>query len=241
MTSQQLLSTLQAAAGLSSTTETGADSLIGFFQAFRPDGEGLEHFFENFQGEAEFQINQTVGNALDARISELFAAAGKSRRPQGGHDAYFVVRDPPVIEPEHAEHYAVQWLARLREFAAFVGQGETERLLHENIHVRVLEGHPPKPPKDESDKTAFFGVMQSSVPRLVDRLDAGPIPELLSKAYYFTACDPMLRDYLMWPLFESACEVPDPYASYFHLWRHGIKYRIFQPDQIDVYLPRRSS
>ena len=76
---------------------------------------------------------------------------------------------------------------------------------------------------------------------MVERIDAGPYAEVLRPAYYFTACDTMLRDYLMWPLYAQASGLEDPLESYFELWRHGVKYRIFGETQVDLYLPRQQS
>ena len=73
---------------------------------------------------------------------------------------------------------------------------------------------------------------------MVDQIDADPVAETLRPAYYFTACDAMLRDYLMWPLYARTTGLNDPFDSYFQLWKHGVKYRIFGEGQIDLYLPR---
>ncbi|MEM1070194.1 MAG: apolipoprotein acyltransferase, partial [Planctomycetota bacterium] len=47
-------------------TEINADSLIGFFQAFRPDGSAIASLYEDLD----------VGDALMERLGELYAAAG---------------------------------------------------------------------------------------------------------------------------------------------------------------------
>jgi hypothetical protein len=49
----------------------------------------------------------------------------------------------------------------------------------------------------------------------------------------------MLRDYLMWPFYGAASALDDPFAPYFELWRHGVKYRIFGETQVDLYLPHQ--
>ncbi len=64
----------------------------------------------------------------------------------------------------------------------------------------------------------------------------------MSEALYFIACDRLLRDYLRWPLLDkdpSGCLAEkDSLRDYFALWKHGIKLRIFNNRQLDVYLPR---
>ncbi|MCG8649898.1 MAG: apolipoprotein acyltransferase, partial [Pirellulales bacterium] len=104
--------------------------------------------------------------------------------------------------------------------------------------VRILEGIPPKHPKDEREKSNLLKTFQQDATVLVERIDTDPVAAMLRPAFYFTACDAMLRDYLMWPLYVAATGLDDPFASYFQLWRHGVKYRIFGETQIDFYLPR---
>ncbi len=62
--------------------ELNADSLIGFFQVFRPDGAELAGLFDDL----------TAGQQLHERLEQLYFAAGDDRRGDGGRDAYFVVR-----------------------------------------------------------------------------------------------------------------------------------------------------
>ncbi len=76
---------------------------------------------------------------------------------------------------------------------------------------------------------------------MVEGIDAGELAPILRPAYYFTACDSMLRDYLMWPFYADATGLQDPLASYFELWKHGVKYRIFLESQVDIYLPRHAA
>ena len=49
----------------------------------------------------------------------------------------------------------------------------------------------------------------------------------------------MLRDYLMWPFYREKTNLEDPFEPYFQLWKCGVKYRIFEETQIDLYLPRQ--
>lgn len=229
MSTEALIRRFHDLACVDPETELNADSLIGFFQAFRPDGAAIAELYQELE----------VGDALIERLSRLYAAAGDDRRPQGGRDAYFVVRNPPALDPDHADSLAQQWLSALADLALALGDAETYQTLQPTPKVRVLEGIPPKHPKAVEEKTPLLRTMQEDVPKLVERIDAGPYAEVLRPAYYFTACDTLIRDYLMWPLYESATGMDDPLAPYFELWRHGVKYRIFREDQVDLYLPRR--
>lgn len=209
--------------------QTEAETLIGLFQTFRPDGRGVETLFADLPG----------GSELLDRLGELYAAAGDDRRPQGGRDAYFVVRTPPAIDPSEVEAAAACWLEGLRRFAESVGAEPVVRSLSSPPNVRVLEGLPPKHPRDDSQKATLLRVMQSDAPAMVERVrPQSEHAALLRQAYYFISCDAMLRDYLMWPFYEPHVRCPDPFAAYFELWRHGVKFRVFRDDQVDFYIPR---
>ncbi len=230
MTVSELFERMRLAAAVDPDQPPDSEALIGFFQTFRPDGRGLEGLFDDLP----------PGRELQRRLDQLFAVAGDDRRrPQGGRDAYFLVRSPQPIDPQTVEALALQWLANVRDFAIHLGDQPVAETLSPLPSVRVLEGIPPKHPKQEEEKTPLLVAFQKSVPQLTARIEPKcPYAELLRQAYYFISCDPMLRDYLMWPLYADAVETPDPHAPYYQLWKHGIKYRIFQPAQIDFYMPR---
>lgn len=227
---QEVLRRMADSVGLDPSKLDDEDALIGFFQSFRPDGRGLAGMFDGLP----------AGEGLHQRLDQLFAAAGDDRRPQGGRDAYFVVRQPPPIDPEVAREAAERWLVRTGRLAAHVGRDEVAKRLRDVQHVRVLEGIAPKHPRQAEDKTDLLTTLQDDVPRLVEAIDPHPaLAESLRPAYYFIHCDAMLRDYLMWPLYGDVCEVEDPFAPYFILWRHGVKLRVFTEGRMDLYLPRR--
>ncbi|MEO1616113.1 MAG: apolipoprotein acyltransferase [Planctomycetota bacterium] len=206
-----------------------AESLIGFFQLFRPDGEKLEGLYDGVD----------VGDELSERLEFLFRVAGENRRPQGGRDAYFIVRNSPKLPLEHAELFAAQWLEGLRDVATSVGDSATAERLRVPPKIRFLEGLPPKHPRDPDEQVPLLKCIQNDCSKLTQKVTPpGSLAELMAKAYYFIACDAMLRDFLMWPLFREATAITDPLRGYFMLWVHGVKFRIFQDDQIDFYLPR---
>lgn len=204
------------------------DSLIGFFQNFRPDGKALDDLF----GELG------AGPDLSERLASLYEVAGDDRRPQGGRDAYFVVRNPPALDPDLARQWGTDWLSGLRDIALSIGDQAMADALDPVPSIRVLEGIPPKHPKIDVEKCNLLQKLQINGEQIVDRIEAGSHPAALRPAYYFIACDAMLRDYLMWPLYASASGHADPLLPYFHLWRHGVKWRVFQDEQVDLYLPR---
>ena len=207
-----------------------ADSLIGFFQLFRPDGERLQNLFEHLEN----------GDELSRRLQQLYQVAGKDRRPDGGRDAYFIVRSPAPLPPEQAEHHAALWIDGMTELAHSVDDPDVTAKLTPRPTIRVLEGIPPKPPKHPHEQSQLHLTVAKRCVELTSKVPGtDPHAELLRPAYYFLACDPMLRDYLMWPFYVDQTRLDDPFRSYFTLWSHGIKYRIFSEERIDIYLPRQ--
>lgn len=242
---ETLFQRCREAAAMESDCPVDPDSLIGFFQTFRPDGRGLMGIFEELPG----------GTQLHERLDELFAATGDDRRPQGGRDAYFIIRQPPSIEPDEVANLTRLWLENLRWLALATDDAETAARLDPLPAVRVLEGIPPKHPKSQEEKADLLKTFQTSVPNLAGRIEpSSEYAQLLKPAYYFVCCDAMLRDYLMWPLYAGSRDsaspshpaigsirAVDPFRPYFQLWRHGLKYRIFRDEQIDLYLPRSTA
>ena len=181
------------------------------------------------------------GERLHQRLDNLYAATGDGRQPSGGKDAYFIVRNPVAIDPSDATEQAIGWLTGVRMLAELVQDQVLLETLDPIPNIRVLEGLAPKHPKSEDEKSGLLKSLLNDATTLLQRIDSSQsYATALRPAYYYTACDYMLRDYLMWPLFaEKIQAVPDPYSHYFHLWTCGVKYRIFGNNQIDLYLPRR--
>ena len=241
--SNTLFEQCRQAARLDPNAPMHPDSLIGMFQAFRPDGIGLDDAFSGLP----------IAGDLFRRLERLYRDSGEDRRPQGGRDAYFVVRCPSPMDPIVAESTARQWLENLADVAKAVSNHSASSALSREIRIRVLEGIAPKHPKNEAEKSGLLRVFANEVPGLAKRFvaesradHAVDLVELLCQAYYFIACDAALRDYLMWPLYQPFADqidaVPeDPFSPYYDLWRHGVKYRIFSEGQIDLYLPRQDS
>lgn len=229
MTSETIIRRFHELAGFEPKDGLDADSLIGIFQTFRPDGAGLAGLFSQFD----------VGDALHERLDRLFAASGDDRRPNGGRDAYFVVRNPQPLDPDLAARLGRSWIEGLHQLADSLGATALAARLSPTPRMRILEGLPPKHPKSDAEKSRLLRAIRNEASQLVLKIDAGPYPPILRPAYYFTACDSMLRDYLMWPLYAGPSGVRDPLEPYFELWRHGVKYRIFGETQVDLYLPRQ--
>lgn len=205
-----------------------ADALIGVLQLFRPDGEGLTGLFDELE----------QGVELARRLRLLYQATGETPRPGGGRDAYFIVRDPPPLDPELAREHAVTWLRQLADLARVVGADDWLQYLEPLPTIRVLEGIAPKQTKADLDTVPLYRLLKRDAAGWTERLPGNQdIAAMLRPAFYFAACDWALRDHLLWPLHDEASELDDPFAAYFELWRHNAKLRAMGPGQLDVYLP----
>lgn len=228
----QVLRQMGEAIGLAPDATLGDDAFVGFFQTFRPDGNGLTGVFNGLH----------VADELHERLDELFEVAGDDRRPQGGKDAYFVVRNPDEIAPQLVQMAGERWIERLQGLAKSLGRHSEAEQLAGVEKVRVLEGIPPKHPKQEHEKTELLRLLKEKIPIWLEGSEADtPLTASLRAPYYFITCDAMLRDYLMWPLYRQSVPSPEPMEPYFQLWKHGIKWRVYQEKQVDLYIPRRPS
>ena len=217
-------------ARMDNNTVVDADTMIGFFQKFRPDGLGIVGLYDDLPHGAEYH----------RRLGQLYKACGDGRRSDGGRDAYFVVRQPPPISPDVAELHGNAWLGSLWRIAVYVGDQELSKQLDPVPQVRVLIGTPPKQLKADLDTFPLLHAIKVHASSITEGLASNcQVVSLLRQAYYFTACDAMLRDYLLWPAYAELLGEPDPMATYFELWRHGVKLRVFHDDKIDLYLPHQ--
>lgn len=223
-----MLARCREIAGIADDAPLDGDALIGILQRYRPDGSALAGIFDELPN----------GVSLASRLQQLYDVAGDSARPGGGQDAYFIVRTPPQADPDEIRQWASQWLGSLHSLAVQTGFDELAEAFGPVPKVRVLEGIAPKHTKGDLDVLPLYRAFKKQAAELVQRLPVqSPLPALLGPAYYYAACDWALRDYLLWPVYESHSELDDPFEPYFHLWRHGAKLRSFSDDTIDVYLP----
>lgn len=214
----------------STPTSWTPEDAIGFFQTFRPDGENLEQVFRDVPH----------GEELLERILEVFEMAGDPTRPDGARDAYFVVRKPTKISEEVARFAATEWLKQMAELDRRVGSQNLAQLLDAAPSIRVLEGQPPKHPRQIEERSDLLKLISSFSQRVVSQLNPEQDAALaLRRAYYFMACDTFLSEYLLWPVYRSLTGLEDPFEPYFTLWKAGIKFRIFNDRGIDFYMPRK--
>lgn len=230
MDRQALLQRCRRLSGSAGEGAWTADDAIGFFQTLRPEGTGLGEVFDDVPH----------GSELGERLARVFAVSGDPLRPDGMRDAYFIVRRPAAISPEVVQLAARDWLTNLRRLDQRLGGGALAELLEPLPRIRVLEGKPPKHPRDPAERSRLLNEISSFPSRHIDPLQPERDSALgLRQAYYFIACDAYLRDYLLWPLYRQLSGMEDPMEPYFTLWEHGVKFRIFNDDEFDLYVPRR--
>lgn len=230
MDEQVLLQRCRNLAGFPPDAPCDGDALIGVLQQFRPDGLGLAGLFDGLP----------LGAALQQRLRQLYEIAGAAARPGGGLDAYFIVRNPPPLDPQRAQTAALAWLGSLLALARETQFDDVIDQLQPLPEVRVLEGIPPKQTKDDLRNISLYRVIKQQGASLCERLSRDDAAlNLLRPAYYYAACDWALRDYLLWPLYHRFTQLDDPFQDYFELWRHGVKLRAFSNERLDVYLPPR--
>lgn len=229
LTGRQMMTRCVELAGYPAAASLEPADLIGLFQRFRPDGQQVGALLEDV----------VAADDLIGRLRQVYQVAGDPTRPSGGLDAYFIVRGPAEIEADYAEVVCQDWLQALAVVAAGQGKTKLQELITSGVTIRVLEGKPPKHPRSESERSALLNELNRLQSELTEQLRAAcQAVEALRTAYYFIACDGFLRDYLMWPIYRQAGSSDDPFAAYFLMWRHGIKFRTFSDETLDLYLPR---
>lgn len=210
------------------SAENEAEGLIGAFQQLRPDPLGLRELFEEFPR----------GEAVGERLVQVYSAATVGVRPDGARDAYFIPRRPPATDPDQVEAWGRAFFKQLARVARHLEQPALYEHLQADPAIRVLEGKPPKHPKAIEEKAGLLkSLLAMNEPMTRAWADRHAAVAMLQPAVYFMACDAFLRDYVLWPWIDVQ-DLEDPFAAYFQLWRHGVKYRIFQDEQIDLYMPR---
>ena len=225
----EVLRRMGESVGVMSEDVLNEDAFVGFFQSFRPDGRGVSGIFETMDW----------GDEIHERLESLFEVAGDDRRPGGGRDAYFIVRRPAEIDPDAVQHAGERWIAEMGRLAESLGHSSAAEQLAGMQRVRVLEGIPPKHPKNPDERTELLTLLSDAIPGWL--CEAAPeltLATTLRSPFYYVNCDAMLRDYLMWPMYRDRIGMDEPFEAYFRLWRHGVKWRVFQETQIDLYMPR---
>lgn len=204
-------------------------TLVGVIQRFRPDPEPLRPAFANVP----------AGGSIFERLQKVFETAENPRRSDGMKDAFFIVRRPRVSDAEILQQHGETFLESLLQLAKEQNKSELCEQFATFPRIRLLEGAAPKHPKLDHEKSQLLKVFSEFAPRVTEDLIAQHgMASYVQRAFYFLACDAFLRDYLLWPWINNRSALVEPFESYFQLWQHGVKYRIFGNQQVDLYVPR---
>jgi hypothetical protein len=198
------------------------DGLVGFFQKFRPHGNGLTAAFEGVVGADEFL----------PRLLRIYQATAEGWDET---DAYFVVRRPTPLSQEKAKQFATLYLQKMGEVAAEVGNADLVQLLKPLPRIEIVVGKAPWPPGQDDPETLIYEARTDFILSLTPQ-DSQVL--LLDDALYHIACDYFLRDYVLWPLYKHSTAIADPFEPYFDLWEHGAAIRFQGDDVVKVYVPR---
>ena len=197
-----------------------SDELVGFFQAFRPQGDGLLKAFEGV----------TKADEILPRLLEIYQVTTDGY-PE---DAYFVIRKPLPLSRELALGFASSHIRKCLDIAKEMGRDDLVQLLQLYHRMEVVVGDKPWPPRQDESEVDLDEVVIDFM------LSLKPLKSqalLLSDALYSMACDTYIRDYIFWPLFRNSTIVADPFAPYFNLWKHGAGLRLESDHLLKVYLP----
>lgn len=201
-----------------------ADHAYGFFESFRPDGEGLEAAISPLP----------EGDAVLERLRLVFAAtAGGYPRAPDTYDGYFIVRRPALVPPAEALGHARLFLDNVAAIADLSGDREFGSLLRDASLSCVVGAAPGGAERHDVDHTiyAILCDWESSLVR------NPPWVHELEEAFYSIACDYYLAWHLMWPWLRGASTVEEPFRPYFELWRRGVSLRFQSESAAVLYLP----
>lgn len=200
------------------------NELVGFFQKFRPHGDGLAVVFAEVVGAEEFL----------PRLLNIYQATA-----EGWDKAalYFVVTKPTPLLPEQVKYFATLHLQKMGEIAAEVGNSELVRLLKPLPRLAIVSGQAPWPPGQDDPETLIYEARADFIQSLTP-LDSEVL--LMDDALYHIACDYFLRDYVLWPLYRYSTTIADPFEPYFNLWKHGIQIRFQEDGPATVYVQTTS-
>jgi len=222
--SEEILGRWKALAGDTTGKPWEPDNLAGFFQQFRPAGEGLEAAFQGVIGADE----------ILPRLLEVYEVTADDWRHDEVYDAYFIVHHPQPLAAARAKVLLGLHLERVAAMAMSVGDDELAGLLGRGLRLEVVEGVRPWPPGPDDPETMIHETtgdfMRSLIPRDSHAL-------LMEEGLYFIACDSNLRHHILWPLYRHGSGIDEPFRPYFDLWKHGAGYRFTSDGAVRVYVP----
>ena len=200
------------------------ENLTGFFQRFRPFGNGLNQIFDGV----------VMGEEIWERLIQIYRATENSYTPG---DMYFVVRRPITASPIEVIELAKAHFAKMAEIAE-VQRDEALKESINNLEYSICTT------KSGCSKSLIY---EDSLEAYIDDVKTDFVMSLvfdqseaieLMEGFYSIANDLYLRDFILWPLNACHCHVFEPFQPYFELWRRGIRFRFEKDMQITIVLPQ---
>lgn len=175
--------------------------LIGLFQYFRPDGEGVEAIF----------AGHPFGDAILERIRKCYA---HTREGYAESDAYFIPRPKESCSQTMAINLLNRHLLEMRKIAERLHVDELVDLIANSTPVRVRtraeldEGAL----NDDSPEAWLYDIATDFMGSLSPH--ESPLLQLRD-AMYSIANDMFLRNYLLWPLYADSYPDSEPFLPAF--------------------------
>jgi hypothetical protein len=190
------------------------DDLVGFLHCFRPSGEGLEKVFADV----------VRGDEILARLKEVYRAT------DGSESTGMYLHPTPSAPPSQTVVLQLleEHVAKLKEIARHVGDAGLASSLDRVKRYEITEG---KLPNSRTSQT-----LAASIRAAIDEFIGSLTPvesdaELLTEALYSLAANYVVRDYVLWPLFENSA-IEEPFAAAFRLWSFDVEFTFPGDDRI---------
>lgn len=225
LSEEQVLAHWKRAAGDTSDEPWAcAEALGAYFQRFRPDGVGIERAL----------LGLAQGPELLERVRRLFRATAPGDDLRG---AYFQIRRPERVAEDVLLVIAQDHINRMIDVAH--AQEDPQLAAHltrtrPTIGRRSSSADSARPcdlDLQVHERAGDWMAELSSLPRTHALL--------LREPAYLIACDPHLRDWLLWPVFASLSPVADPFEPYAALWLLGCSLRFEADAGLDLEAPTR--
>lgn len=174
----------------------------GFFQQFRPEGNGVEYVFAGVP----------KGDSYVSRLMKVYRATSDNSCCK---DVYFIVRSPAPATDGDLNSIGKEFLSNLSMVARLVGNIELLEYLH---RVSRVENVPLEQVRPENPEAIM--VEEVIGDWLIANSNFDNLIPAMSEAFYTVACDFFLQYYLQWPYFEHLSGI-DVFQPYCDLWLRG--------------------
>lgn len=215
----KLIDRIRETLGINPLAEDVQYRLAGFFNRYRPDGDGLRSLLIE---------NGTEGEVL-LRVQKIFLVTAPHWRPS---DLYFVIRKYEDIDAESALEIVHNYLEGFRIFAEYTGNVELASALRK---LKLTSGVPEASALNDDVSVMMHECLTDF---LADQQGLKNELFFLKEALYSMANDYSLAAYALGP----AMDVPGAHCAfdrYFDIWRYGIRILIFKDGSVNIELPGR--